>query len=123
MSRGVWYTNEQIIEALNKTHGGMYLAAESLGCSYKTIQRRAEKVKAIQDIIDKYSGRRTDVALLKLEQAIQNGEPWALTLQIMKSKDGRSRGYVERQEVSGPDGGPILVSWKEFIRSDDDTQD
>ena len=106
MSHGVQYSTEQIIEALEKTHGGVYLAAEALGCSYKTIHRRAEEVKAVADLIKKYSGRRTDVALLKLEQAINNGEPWALTLQIMKSNEGRSRGYVERQEVTGADGKP-----------------
>ena len=110
MSHGKQYSTEQIIEALEKTHGGVYLAAEALGCSYKTIHRRAEEVKAVADLIKKYSGRRTDVALLKLEQAINNGEPWALTLQIMKSNEGRSRGYVERQEVTGADGGDIKHS-------------
>ncbi len=30
---------------------------------------------------------------------------------------------VQRTEISGRDGGPILAGWKEFIRSDDDTQD
>ena len=116
MSRGRWYTTEQIIEALEKTHGGVYLAADTLGCSYKTIHRRADEVKAVQDVIDKYSGRRTDLAILKLEQAINNGEPWALTLQIMKSKEGRSRGYVERQEVTGADGQPHKVE-VEYINS------
>ena len=119
MSRGVSYTNEQIAEALEKTHGGMYLAAEVVGCSYRTILRRANQVKAIQDIIDKYSGRRTDVALLKLEQAINKGEPWAITLQIMKSKEGRSRGYVERQEVTGADGGAIVVDWDSIDNNQD----
>lgn len=107
MSTGKVYSTEKIIAALEKTHGGIFLAAEEIGCSYKTIQRRAAEVRAVAEIIEKYSGRRTDVALLRLEQAINNGEPWALTLQIMKSKEGRSRGYVERQEVTGAEGQPV----------------
>lgn len=118
MSTGKVYSTELIITALEKTHGGIFLAADEIGCSYKTIQRRAAEVKAVQDIIDKYSGRRTDVAILKLEQAINNGEPWALTLQIMKSKDGRGRGYVERQEVTGADGGAIVVEWDDSENND-----
>lgn len=107
MSTGKVYSTEAIIAALEKTHGGIFLAADEVGCSYKTIERRAVEVKAVADVIEKYSGRRTDVAILKLEQAINNGEPWALTLQIMKSKQGRQRGYVERQEVTGAEGQPV----------------
>lgn len=100
MSTGKVYSTEKIIAALEKTHGGIFLAAEEIGCSYKTIERRATEVKAVAEIIEKYSGRRTDVALLKFEQAINNGEPWALTLQLTKSKHGRTRGYSDHHEIS-----------------------
>ena len=107
MSSGVQYTTEQIIAALEKTHGGVFLAAESLGCSYKTIERRAASVQAVQEVIDRYQGRRSDVAELSLDIALANGEPWAVQFQLTKSKDGRRRGYAERQELTGAGGGAV----------------
>ena len=74
-----------------------------------TIYRRAEKNKKVQDVIDTQRGKLIDKAELKLEQAVMNGEPWAVTL-TLKSL-GKSRGYVERQEVTGADGKPMNIRW------------
>ncbi len=101
------YDTPKIIEALNKTHGMIYLAADLLGCSAMTIYRRADKVKAVRDVIDSYRGQLLDKAELKLEQAIMNGEPWAV--QFALRTIGKQRGFVERQEVTGAEGGAINV--------------
>ena len=120
MSSGVQYTTDQIIAALEKAHGGVFLAAETLGCSYKTIERRAAAVQAVQEVIDKYQGRRSDVAELGLDVALAKGEPWAIQFQLTKSKDGKRRGYSERQEVTGKDGGPIQAEVKHVGDMTDD---
>ena len=91
------HTLAEIKEALVTYHGGVYLVAESLGIWPQAIYARIKKSPEFQQLLDLYDGRRTDVAELKLEQAIGNGEPWAVQFQL-KTK-GRSRGYVERQEV------------------------
>ena len=103
------YSTADIIKALEKTHGMIYLAAEDLGCAAITIYRRAEKVQAVQDTINNYRGKLVDKAELKLEQAVLNGEPWAI--QMTLKTIGKSRGYVERQEVTGADGGAVTVKW------------
>ncbi len=103
------YSTPSIIEALKKTHGMIYLAAEDLGCAAITIYRRAEKVAAVRETIDSYRGKLVDKAELKLEQAVLNGEPWAI--QITLRTIGKHRGYVERQEVTGADGGAVMVKW------------
>jgi len=87
----------------------IFLAAKEIGCAPVTIYRRAAKDKKIQDIIDSYRGQLIDKAELKLEQAVLNGEPWALNLALKTI--GKQRGYVERQEVTGADGGPVTVNW------------
>jgi len=110
------YRTADIIAALEKTHGMVYLAAESLGCSAMTIYRRAAKEKKIQNTIDSHRGKLIDKAELKLEQAVMNGEPWAVTL-TLKSL-GKNRGYVERQEVTGADGGAIVVEWDDSENND-----
>jgi hypothetical protein len=103
------YSTANIIKALERTHGMIYLAAEDLGCAAITIYRRAEKVQAVQDTINSYRGKLVDKAELKLEQAILSGEPWAI--QFTLKTIGKSRGYVERQEVTGAEGGAIVVEW------------
>ena len=70
---------------------------EALGVWPSAIYARIQKSPELQQLIDLYDGRRTDTAELKLEQAIREGEPWAIQFQL-KTK-GRNRGYVERQEV------------------------
>ena len=110
------YRTENIIKALEKTHGMIYLAAEELGCAASTIYRRADKNKKIQYVIDSHRGKLLDKAELKLEQAVLNGEPWAITLTLKSI--GKSRGYVERQEVTGADGQAITVKWDDTENND-----
>jgi hypothetical protein len=50
-----------------------------------------------------------DIAELKLRQQVQDGEAWAV--KYILSTKGKSRGYVERQEVTGKDGGAIVINW------------
>ena len=45
-----------------------------------------------------------------------NGEPWAVAM-VLKTI-GKHRGYVERQEVTGADGGSITVKWDESENND-----
>ncbi len=103
-------TKKLVIEALHNTKG------EDLGCSAMTIYRRAEKVQAVRDTIDNYRGKLVDKAELKLEQAVLAGEPWAI--QMTLKTIGKSRGYVERQEVTGAEGGAIVVNWDDSENND-----
>ena len=54
-------------------------------------------------------GEVVDYAEQKLRPAILNGEPWAIAMALKTI--GKSRGYVERQEVTGADGGAVMVKW------------
>lgn len=110
------HKTEDIITALEKTHGMVFLAAKELGCSAMTIYRRAEAVKAVRDTIDAQRGKMLDAAELKLETAIMNGEPWAITLALKTI--GKHRGYVDRQEVTGADGGSLVI---EFVTKPNDS--
>lgn len=94
---GRHHTLTEIRAALDKYHGGVYLAADALGCRPQALYARIAKSPELRQLQDLHDGRRTDAAELKLEQAIRNGEPWAIQFQL-KTK-GRNRGYVERQEV------------------------
>ena len=95
---------ESIIDALKATNGLVSLAARRLGCSPEAIYKRAKQTQSIQQAIDGSRVELVDHAELALRRAILQGEPWAVALTLKTL--GKSRGYVERQEVTGADGGP-----------------
>ena len=91
-------TDEMLIKALEATGGLLSHAAKKLNCSvemfYKRFQRDAEKWQAIRD---KIRDDRLDFAESKLMQAIDKGSTPEL-LFFLKCQ-GKSRGYIEKQEV------------------------
>jgi hypothetical protein len=103
------YNQKQIIKALEKNNGMVYITAKAVGCSPVTIYSLAKKNPAIQEAINNARGEVTDNAESKLFSAIQAGEAWAICFYL--KTQGKGRGYVERQEMSGPEGGPIPVQF------------
>lgn len=101
-------TIKQIEAELKITHGAITLAAENLGVVYNTVRRYVDKSPTLQDLIIHYREMKVDKAELKLEQAIQNGEPWAIALTVKTL--GKRRGYIERQEITGKDGDALTVT-------------
>lgn len=92
------YDSAEILGALKACGGKVYLAAERLGCSPNTIKNHAAKNKEIEDYILDQRTKVVDIAELKFQQAIQNGEHWAIAMALKTL--GKDRGYVERQEIA-----------------------
>src|SRR5580704_15576304 len=101
------YTQQQVIDALLATNGLVYLAAEKLGCTSNTIVNYQNRFPKIKATVQERRGRRIDIAEGKLDQAVLAGEPWAIRMMLLTQ--AKHRGYVERQEVTGGDNGPIEV--------------
>ena len=101
-------TNKRMLEAVKKNGGAVYLAARELGCAPNTIYNRMERVPSIKQAVEDARGEVVDYAEQKLRLAILNGEPWAIAMALKTI--GKHRGYVERQEVTGADGGDIKHS-------------
>ena len=102
-------TDKRMLDAIKKNGGAVYLAARELGCAPNTIYNRMEKVPAMKQAVEDARGEVVDYAEQKLRLAVLNGEPWAIGMTLKTI--GKSRGYVERQEVTGADGGAVLVKW------------
>ena len=85
----------------------MTRAAELLGCSRATIDNYCNKHPEIKQICTDYRESILDKAEDKLLEAVTMGQAWAIALVI--SKLGRTRGYADKQEVSGPDSGPLEI--------------
>ena len=102
---GQKFTNAQIVEAVKSMNGMIYLAARQLGCTPQAIYKRMAKSATIREAVDDSRGEMVDISEQKLRAAVMNGEPWAVAM-VLKTL-GKSRGYVERQEVTGAESGPI----------------
>lgn len=95
-------TDEQIIAALKRTMGKVYLAADQINCHPKTIYRRAKQSRAVRDGIVLARERAIDTAECALQKAVLGGEAWAVCFTLKTL--GKARGYIERQELTGANG-------------------
>ena len=113
------YTPEQIIEALRKTKGLIGLAADELKCDRKTIYNHVKRSAAVREALESVRERNLDVAESKLLGAIDTGESWAITYYL--SRIGRERGYSDRSELTGLNGGAlrVVVEYVNDWRQDD----
>lgn len=112
------YKKEQILEALQKSHGLKTGACELLGCNFDTLQRYIAEIPEATDIIAHWRKRRTERAMYKLDEAIERGEAWAIALQLKNSKDGRDEGYSERVDVTS-NGETVKPTIIEIIKTNE----
>jgi hypothetical protein len=105
------YTAAEVIAAIKHTRGMLTLAAERLGCSDETMYNYAKRYPSVAEAIKQQRDRVLDITELKLQEAVNAGESWAV--QFMLRTIGKERGYVERHEVTGKDGDSLHIhlSW------------
>lgn len=99
------YTVAQIKEALIANSGFQIHAATELGCDRSTVENYILRYPELQEVLRNEVEKQKDHAELQLQHAIKDREPWAITL-FLKTR-AKDRGYVERVEQTGRDGGPI----------------
>jgi hypothetical protein len=95
-----------MIQALEKSLGVVTTAARQVGIErtthYVWMKEDEEYKEAVQSIED----IALDFVETKLHTLIQN-EDTAATIFYLKTK-GKKRGYIERQELTGTEGAPII---------------
>jgi hypothetical protein len=112
------YTQKEMIDALTAAKGMVYVAARKLECSAQTVYTYAEKYPAVKEAMKQERGLMVDIAEIALYKAVQNGEPWAVSLTLKTI--GKDRGYTERQEITGADGGALEVAVKGYVNVNPD---
>lgn len=106
------YTAQQFLDAIPGSAGIMSTIAARVGCDWDTAKKRIMNNPALKKAYDNETEKVTDSAEAALIGSIQAKEPWAVKYYL--STKGKHRGYVERQEVTGADGGPVVVvNWDE----------
>ena len=104
------YTPAQVVDALKATQGLSALAAEKLGCTAQTIYNYAERYASVRDVLAHQREKRLDIAEGQLWRLVQDGNLGAIIF-FLKTQ-GRARGFTERHEVTGADGGPLTLAMK-----------
>lgn len=87
-------TDAQIVQALKKACGLVYVAARRLGCDPDTIYYRAKKSEKIETEIRHQRGRLIDLAESKLIKAVKAGERWAVNTVL--DNLAKDRGYGQQ---------------------------
>ena len=98
---------EDYIKAITEAQGLISVAARRLGCSRTAVYEAAKNHPEVQRAIDDARERTTDLAEGKLIQKINEGDNTAIIFYL--KTQGKRRGYVERQEVTGAEGTELTV--------------
>jgi hypothetical protein len=98
---------KNIAEAIEEAHGNLSLASKNLGITRATIYKRIKADPKLQLAADNARETMLDHAESILYQKVLEGETIALFF-FLKTQ-GKRRGFVERQEVTGPEGGRIII--------------
>lgn len=99
------YAAAQVIEAIQRARGVKAVAARILECSRQTVDNYIERYVTVRAAYEEQRETLIDVAEGKLIKKLDEDE-WA-AIKFVLTTLGKSRGYTERQEITGAEGGPI----------------
>lgn len=102
-------TAEKIIPLIEEYMGNLSLVARKLGVSRTTVYRFMENKPTLQLALTDAREKMVDNVESKLYSKALDGDTTSMIF-FLKTQ-GKSRGYVERQEVTGADGGAVIVKW------------
>ena len=107
------YTVKEVKKALQEAKGFLTVAADSLGCTYITVLNYISRYPELDEIRKEAREKMKDYAETTLLSKIQKGDV-ACLLFFLKCQ-AKERGYVERQELVGVPGSPlVLIQEKEL---------
>tara|TARA_R100000742_G_C4267036_1_gene85180 strand:- start:639 stop:1037 length:399 start_codon:yes stop_codon:yes gene_type:complete len=99
-------TKDTLLDSLKQNMGNVTLACHFTGCSRSTFYRYMESDEDFKKEVEDISNMAIDICEAELWKLIKEGNSTAIIF-FLKTK-GKVRGYVERQELTGSDGSPVL---------------
>jgi hypothetical protein len=95
-------TIQEVKDALTEAYGFLSGAAEKLGVTRRTLESRIAHHVELQEHLKAVREKKLDFAEGMLMRLMREGNI-AATIFYLKTQ-GKHRGYVERQELTGADG-------------------
>ena len=111
-------TAQRIIDAIRESNGLLTLAAKKAGIGYTTVWRYTQDYPSVKEAVTEAKEKMLDFTESKLYEKIKEGDNAAIIFYL--KTQGKKRGYIERQEVTGEGGKPISY---EFTVKDAETKD
>ena len=94
-----------IEKAIVKAFGNLSTASKSLAVERATLYKWIEQ-EGLEEAVQEGRNNRLDFAESMLDKGMQEGNMTA-TIFFLKTQ-GKSRGYIERQEITGADGKKVF---------------
>jgi len=101
----IQHNKKALLEALEKSLGVVTTACKSVGLDRATFYRYYHADEAFRQAVDDIENVALDFSESNLHKRIAAGDTTAIIFHL-KTK-GKKRGYVERIEQTGKDGGPV----------------
>jgi hypothetical protein len=101
-------TNEEVIGALCRFKGLVFLAAEHLGCTAGAIQKRIEANDEVRRIYREVREKLLDNSELKIYDAIESGDT-ELAIKHLERKGGKKRGWQQKSTIGDDESLRILL--------------
>ena len=111
------YNQQQIIDAIIKAEGFISAAASALGCDVGTVYNYINRYPKVKQSRDDVKYRRDDFVESRLMKQIKSDNITAIIFYAKTQM--KHRGYVERVEQTGADGGAISIKVIGGVNLDD----
>lgn len=120
------YTKEDVLLAItgdgdsqDGCKGIVSTVAKRLGCAWHTAKKYIGVWKETREAYEDESERSIDLSESKMFEQIKAGDGPMIRYHL--STKGKHRGYSERRELTGAEGGPIIVvNWDETATPSED---
>lgn len=111
------FSTDRLITLIDEYSGNLSAVSRALGVSRLTVYRFMEKRPTVKQALDEAREKMIDNVESKLYSKALDGDTTAMIF-FLKTQ-GKSRGYVERQEVTGADGGKLQIEYVNDWRGDE----
>lgn len=91
-------SDKEILDAIRASKGMLYIASKKLGCDPKELHSRIKVVPYLKDAAFNEKEATKDFVELKIIEALQKGEPWAL--KFFAERQMRDRGYGDKTDIT-----------------------
>ena len=99
----------QIEDAIRKSAGNVTYAAKALGVGRTALHARIAKSPDLQRVLQEEREALVDMAESALRAEVLDRNMTAIIWALKASPEAKRRGWSERHELGGPDGGPVLI--------------
>jgi hypothetical protein len=112
------HNKKALLKALEKTRGIVTTACEIVGIGRTTFYDYVRNDEEFKKDVGDIDNIAIDFAESALHKNIESGKEASIIF-YLKTK-GKGRGYIERQEITGKDGGSIEITGFNYVKPDED---